>query len=59
MAGKNVINKVIHNLATNNLQPDINSKLLCNDKLNRSYDWFFLDSEYTEREIMKNIQENR
>lgn len=46
------------NLATEHLQSDFNSKLLCDDKLNTLHGWFSLDSKYTENEIIKHIMED-
>jgi len=58
MVGKNMIKKVTHNTATEQLKTDICSKPLCDKGLEKLHDWFSLDSKYTEDEIMKHITEN-
>lgn len=39
------------------LQSDFNSTLF-DDKLDKSHEWFSLDSKYTENEVMKHVLEN-
>lgn len=58
MAGKNVVNNFMQNLAKGPAQLDLNSKLLIDDELDRLHKWFTYDSKYTENEITKLILEN-
>lgn len=54
MVGKNVKNKVVNNLPIEQLQSEFNSKLFFDNKI----DEVFIDSKYTESEIMNHILEN-
>ncbi|XP_050056023.1 adenylate kinase 7-like isoform X2 [Aphis gossypii] len=56
MVGKNVMRKIVYNSETE--QINLNSKLVCDDVLDKLLDWPSLDSKYTESEIMKHILEN-
>lgn len=44
--------------ATEQLQLDFNSKLLLDNEIDKSQDWFSLDSKYTDSELMMHILEN-
>lgn len=57
MVGKNMIKKVMHDSATQQLQICNYSKSSYDKGLNKLHR-FFLDSKYTEEEIMKHINEN-
>lgn len=56
MVGKNVMRKIMYDSETE--QINLNSKLVCDDVLDKLLDWPSLDSKYTESEIMKYILEN-
>jgi len=54
MVGNNVMRKVKYNADQFNL----NSKLVCDDALDKLLDWPSLDSKYTESEILNHVLEN-
>jgi len=56
MVGKNIMRKVKYNLEAE--QSNLNSKIVCDDALEKLLDWPLLDSKYTESEIMNHILEN-
>lgn len=56
MVGNNVMRKVKNNLEAENF--NLNSKLVCDDALDKLLNWPSLDSKYTESEIMNHILEN-
>ncbi|XP_025193818.1 uncharacterized protein LOC112593572 [Melanaphis sacchari] len=56
MVGKNIMRKIIYNSEIE--QPNLNSKLVCDDAIDKLLAWPSLDSKYTENEIMKHILEN-
>ncbi|XP_026822343.1 uncharacterized protein LOC113560577 [Rhopalosiphum maidis] len=56
MVGKNVMRKIMYNSETK--KSNLNSKLVCDDELDKLLNWPSLDFKYTESEIMKHIMEN-
>jgi len=56
MVGNNVMRKMKNNSEAEHF--NLNSKLVCDDTLEKLLDWPSLDSKYTETEIMNHILEN-